>query len=76
MSTTTKITTTTITGPLTAGQWDALLYQVPDQVRGLAFQLAIFHGARERPTPAECPICGHQGARGEQMALGVNHGQV
>jgi len=51
---------------LTAGEWKALLYQAPDQVRPLVYRLAVHHGAVERPAPASCPLCrGNSGAPGE-----------
>jgi hypothetical protein len=34
---------------LTPGEWEALLFQCPDQVRALVYRLAIHHGAVERP---------------------------
>ena len=33
---------------LTPGEWEALFYQVPDQVRPLVYRLAIHHGAIEQ----------------------------
>jgi hypothetical protein len=48
----------TPTGPLTIGQWDALIYGTPDTLRPLVLMLAVFHNARERPTPETCPCCG------------------
>jgi len=67
----------TLTGPLSIGQWDALIHGTPDGLRTLVLQLAIHHGARERPTPAECPVCGKPatGPAGEQMPLGVERAE-
>ena len=43
---------------LSAGQWEALLFQCPQSVKPLVMQLAVYHGAVERPAPEECPLCG------------------
>lgn len=43
---------------LTQGEWEALLFQAPNQVRSLVYRLAVHHGAVERPNPAECQLCG------------------
>ena len=45
---------------LTQGEWEALLFQAPDQVRALVYRLAIHHGAVERPRAGECPLCSKQ----------------
>lgn len=50
---------------LSKGEWEALLYQCPEQVKALVYRLAIHHGAVERPAPAECPLCGPQGEPGD-----------
>ena len=62
---------TTLTGPLSAGQWEALIFGTPDALRPLVLQLAIHHGAMERPTSAECPVCGKPGPgqTGGQMLI-------
>jgi hypothetical protein len=67
----------TITGPLSIGQWNALIHGTPDGLRPLVLTLAVFHGARERPTPAECPVCGKPatGPAGGQMPLGVERAE-
>ena len=49
---------------LTPGEWEALLYQVPNQIRHLAYRLAIHHGVVERPRPAECPLCAEPKVQG------------
>lgn len=52
---------------LTAGQWEALLFQCPDQVKPLLMRLAIHHGAMEPPRPEHCPLCN---AKDEQGRMG------
>jgi hypothetical protein len=54
---------------LTPGEWHALEFQVPDQVRHLVIKLAIHHGVMEPPTPAECPLCNAK-RKPQQMPLG------
>jgi hypothetical protein len=49
---------------LTAGEWEALLYQAPDQVRPLIYRLAVHHGTIEQPKPAVCPLRSQQGEQG------------
>ena len=49
---------------LTAGEWEALLYQAPDQVRPLVYRLAIHHGVIEQPKPTDGPLCNPQGGQG------------
>ena len=34
-----------MTGPLTVTEWEALLYQAPDDIRALVYRLAVFHDA-------------------------------
>jgi len=54
---------------LTEGEWRALLYQCPDQVRPLVVRLAVFHGAMAQPSdPETCPCCG--GAKPEKQEGG------
>jgi len=43
---------------LSEGEWAALLFQCPTQVKPLAYRLAVHHGAVERPSPENCPLCG------------------
>jgi len=60
-----------LTGPLSRGQWNALVYGTPDALRPLVLTLAVFHNARERLTPDNCPCCGKPapGQTGEQTFL-------
>ena len=52
---------------LSADQWQVLLFQTPESVKRLVMKLAVYHGAVERPAPAECPPCGR--AESEQFTL-------
>ena len=61
-----------MTGPLTKGQWEALIYIVPDRARHLVLKLAIYHGLIERPIPENCPICGKEAEEPPQGGLFVN----
>jgi hypothetical protein len=56
-----------MTGPLSAGEWEALLCQTPDSVRALVYRLAVHHGAVEPPESGKCPVCGKVTA--EQLEL-------
>jgi hypothetical protein len=49
---------------LTPGEWEALFYQAPDQVRPLVYRLAIHHGAIEQSKSADCLPCDHHGEQG------------
>jgi hypothetical protein len=42
---------------LNPGEWEALLFGVPDQFRHLVVKLAVAAGHMQPPTPAECPLC-------------------
>jgi hypothetical protein len=54
---------------LTPGEWEALLFQAPEQVRALVYKLAVYHGAVERSQSADCPLCGTH--RGDQAVLNL-----
>jgi hypothetical protein len=49
---------------LTPGEWEALFYQAPDQVRPLVYRLAIHHGAIEQSKSADCLPCDQHGEQG------------
>jgi hypothetical protein len=56
-------------GVLTPGEWEALLFQCPEQVRPLVLRLAVHHGAVERASPEGCPLCGQHGNGQGQAVL-------
>jgi hypothetical protein len=41
---------------LSRGEWESVLFQMPDQVRHLVTRLAIHHG-HLIAAPAICPLC-------------------
>jgi len=49
-----------LTGPLSRGEWNALLFQISNRVRKLAYRLAFFHGAVQPPSDRRCPCCGRE----------------
>ena len=59
---------------LTPGEWSALLYQCPTQIKPLVYKLALFHGAAERPAPENCPLCGGHADQQGQTSLDYGHG--
>ena len=56
---------------LTGGEWEALLFQCPDQVKALIVKLAVHHRHMPAPLPAECPLCNRKNEP-QQMTLGGN----
>jgi len=56
---------------LSPGEWAALLFQTPTQVKPLVLRLAVHHGAAERPAPENCPLCGQHGDQQGQASLGL-----
>jgi hypothetical protein len=42
---------------LTAGEWEAMLFGVPEQYRHLIARLALRHGHLKATPPDECPVC-------------------
>lgn len=61
-----------MTGPLTDGEWQSLIFITPDRVRQLVMKLAVFHGAVEKSTPESCPVCGKQADKAGQGGLFEN----
>jgi hypothetical protein len=55
---------------LTEGQWSALIFQCPEDVKPLLLRLAVHHGAIERPTPETCPLCGKRDADKQEKLFG------
>jgi len=51
---------------LTAPEWEALLFHVPDLVKPLVRKLAVYH--RAMPADSICPTCG----RSRMEATGVD----
>jgi hypothetical protein len=45
---------------LTRGEWEAVLFQCPDQIKPLIVKLAVYHG--HLTDSAACPECGRMKA--------------
>lgn len=58
-----------MTGPLTAGEWESLIYVVPDRVRHLVLKLAVHHGAVQKSEPKDCPVCGKRTEEPQQEVV-------